>query len=335
MSRASANAASMACVTPGRRRPPGRARSPSHRSRRRSSATRGRPGPGPCRRRGRARCTTPRSRRAATRARRRRSARPPARSPSRSSADDLVDPLDLGDDVAGAPPQHVVGQPGQHLVERLADDLAQRLDTEDLGRLLAGCAARAVLPVGQGVAGPGVGDEQDDVVGGRGRTAPARGCRRGSRAAGRAARVQCIAAAWSMPPVGAPAMSFSARWHAAARTSRPSGESSRPRPKRSDTAAATAHSSAAELDSPAPRGTRPSTTTSRPRTAYPACRRAHTTPATYAVHPCGCPAATSSMSTSTDESSCSEWMRSRSSSRGEAAHRVRCGSAMGSARPPL
>ena len=70
-----------------------------------------------------------------------------------------------------------------------------------------------------------------------------------------------------MPPVGAPAMTFSASTQRAASRARPSGEASRSRSKRSLAAAATAHSRAAELDSPAPKGTVESTTTSSPSTA--------------------------------------------------------------------
>ena len=101
----------------------------------------------------------------------------------------------------------------------------------------------------------------------RGRRARAR-CRRcGSRGAGVVAPAQQEAADWSMPPVGAPATSFSAR-----RRRRPAGrgrlvdEQARGRRGRS-TAAPTAHSRAAELDSPAPTGTSQSMVTSSPRTS--------------------------------------------------------------------
>ena len=83
-----------------------------------------------------------------------------------------------------------------------------------------------------------------------------------------------------MPPVGAPAMSFSARTHASASRARPGSSPSNPSSNRSLAAAPTEHSSAAELDSPAPTGTRLSTVTSMPRTSCPASRSAHSTPAT-------------------------------------------------------
>ena len=83
-----------------------------------------------------------------------------------------------------------------------------------------------------------------------------------------------------MPPVGAPAMSFSACTHAAASSARLASSSNSPNPNRSLAAAPTEHSRAAELDSPAPTGTRLSTVTSIPRTSCPASRSAHSTPAT-------------------------------------------------------
>ncbi len=91
------------------------------------------------------------------------------------------------------------------------------------------------------------------------------------------------AIAWSIPPVGAPTMSFSARMHSL--TIRSRRVSSRSRPATSQAAIATATSSEAELDSPAPRGTRPSTSRSRPGTVTWSPCRAHSTPATYAANP--------------------------------------------------
>ena len=79
---------------------------------------------------------------------------------------------------------------------------------------------------------------------------------------------------WSMPPVGAPAASDSARTLGATRS-----RTSRPRPAASVAARATEQISAAELDSPEPRGTRPSTSRSSPGTSWPASRSAHTAPA--------------------------------------------------------
>ena len=83
-----------------------------------------------------------------------------------------------------------------------------------------------------------------------------------------------------MPPVGAPAISFSARTQAAASRARPASSASSPRSNRSLAAAPTEHSSAAELDRPAPTGTSLSTVTSIPLTAWPSARSAHSTPAT-------------------------------------------------------
>ncbi|SPB30504.1 hypothetical protein MAJHIDBO_00815 [Propionibacterium freudenreichii subsp. shermanii] len=84
---------------------------------------------------------------------------------------------------------------------------------------------------------------------------------------------------WSTPPVGASAISFSAVWQATASCLRPASSASRPRPNRSDAAAATEHSSAAELDSPAPINSVDPITMSTPRTGCPAWRNAHSTPA--------------------------------------------------------
>ena len=69
-----------------------------------------------------------------------------------------------------------------------------------------------------------------------------------------------------MPPVAAPTTSFSARTHARASSAR-----SRPSPYTSFAANATAHSNAADDDSPAPSGTVSVTCTSSPPTACP-CR---------------------------------------------------------------
>ena len=111
-------------------------------------------------------------------------------------------PRDLGDDVAGAAAQHVVGEarPGRR---RGPPGSTSRSD--DTPSSAAACsqadAALAVLAVVEGVLGAGVGDQQD-VAGcrvvatrpcrhrmprprRRGRTAPARWRRCGSRAAGR------------------------------------------------------------------------------------------------------------------------------------------------------
>ncbi len=86
-----------------------------------------------------------------------------------------------------------------------------------------------------------------------------------------------IAIVWSIPPVGAPATSASARMHAATRSRRTPAVSSRP--VRPATATATAHSRAAEEESPAPNGTVLSRTRSRPVTSRPCSRIAHSTPA--------------------------------------------------------
>ncbi len=90
-----------------------------------------------------------------------------------------------------------------------------------------------------------------------------------------------------MPPVAAPATSFSARMHACASRARPSSEPASPMWKTSSSATATAHSSAAEEDSPAPYGTHESTAASNPpigtralpAPVAPACAMAHATPA--------------------------------------------------------
>ena len=87
-----------------------------------------------------------------------------------------------------------------------------------------------------------------------------------------------IATVWSMPPVGAPATSVSARMHAATRRSLVARSSGMPATEA--TATATEHSRAADDDSPAPSGTVLSTQTSSPPTSTPDSRSAQTTPAT-------------------------------------------------------
>ena len=136
---------------------------------------------------------------------------------------------------------------------------------------------------------------------------------------------------WSMPPVGAPATSDSARMHAAARSRRASGVVSIP--SRSATATATEHSSAAELDRPAPSGTVPSTKTSTPGTSWPASRSAHSTPATYAAQPEA--EARSSRPPSHGSGSWRLAIRTRPSPRGATAAYVAWGSASGRHRPAL
>ena len=90
--------------------------------------------------------------------------------------------------------------------------------------------------------------------------------------------VASIETVWSMPPVGAPTYSVSARtqaWASRSRTLSVRGRSSRPA-----TATATAHSRAAELDRPAPIGTSLSMRISSPGTSSPPWRIAQSTPVT-------------------------------------------------------
>ena len=86
------------------------------------------------------------------------------------------------------------------------------------------------------------------------------------------------ATVWSMPPVGAPATSVSARMQASTRRRRCGSPSASP--TRWAIATATEHSRAADDDSPAPSGTVLSTHTSSPGTSTPASRSAQATPAT-------------------------------------------------------
>ena len=72
---------------------------------------------------------------------------------------------------------------------------------------------------------------------------------------------------WSIPPVGAPATSLSARMQA--RTSEERTPSSTAIPASSAAPRATEHSMAAELDSPAPSGTLLSTVMSMPGRSQP------------------------------------------------------------------
>ena len=86
------------------------------------------------------------------------------------------------------------------------------------------------------------------------------------------------ATVWSMPPVGAPATSVSARMQAVTSRRRPASSSATP--ARWAIATATEHSRAAEDESPAPSGTVLSTHTSSPGTSTPSWRSAQATPAT-------------------------------------------------------
>ena len=122
---------------------------------------------------------------------------------------------------------------------------------------------------------------------------------------------------WSIPPVGAPAISVSARMHAATSASRTSGVTSVP--TRAVTAMATAHSIAAELDRPAPSGTVLSTSRSAPGTSTPLSRSAQGTPAAYAAQPGTAPGATSSRLPSHASACWRLAIRSRPSDRAAAA----------------
>ncbi|AKL64741.1 hypothetical protein M444_04200 [Streptomyces sp. Mg1] len=98
--------------------------------------------------------------------------------------------------------------------------------------------------------------------------------------------VQHMEAIWSITPHGTPTKAFSARWASRAVSGAVSAI-----PYRARSAVATAHSRAAEEDSPAPGGTSPSMRSSAPPTRCPAPRRAQATPAAYADQPPGAPAA--------------------------------------------
>ncbi|CAH0327726.1 hypothetical protein SRABI128_06401 [Microbacterium sp. Bi128] len=97
-----------------------------------------------------------------------------------------------------------------------------------------------------------------------------------------------------MIPVGAPTTLFSARRPMSASSARP-----RPAPVRSERANATAHSRAAEEDSPAPTGTSEVTYRSKPGTVMPARSSSHATPAGYADQPAAWSGAKVSRSNST------------------------------------
>ncbi len=81
-------------------------------------------------------------------------------------------------------------------------------------------------------------------------------------------------ASWSMPPVGAPTKSFSARRDTASRSAAPS-----PASKSSSSAVVTEHTTAADEDNPAPDGTVLSSAMSTPPTPTPSSRSAQRTPA--------------------------------------------------------
>ena len=90
---------------------------------------------------------------------------------------------------------------------------------------------------------------------------------------------------WSMPPVGAPAISFSVRTQLVTRRARPASSGScavpaRPRCATSSMATAAEHSRAAEEDSPPPRGTQETRAASKPgRFSKPSRSRDQATPA--------------------------------------------------------
>ena len=107
-------------------------------------------------------------------------------------------------------------QPGRGPLEAVGPDLAQGGDAEQAAAPLAGLPAGAVLAVDQGVVRPGVDDEQLAGRAPAGRRARARRRSPGSPAAAPPRPGSAATAAWSMPPVGAPAISFSARTQAAA-----------------------------------------------------------------------------------------------------------------------
>ena len=90
-----------------------------------------------------------------------------------------------------------------------------------------------------------------------------------------------------------------------------------------------------ELESPAPTGTVLSTYRSSPGTAWPASRRAHTTPATYAAQPVSDPGPRSATDPVHSSSCCALTTCRTSSARGRAATYVAWGSATGRTRPPL
>src|SRR5699024_4886681 len=100
------------------------------------------------------------------------------------------------------------------------------------------------------------------------------------------------------------------------------------------TADATAHSSAAEEDSPAPTGTSESSTRSAPGISTPPRRSDHTTPATYAAQPVTSPGAVS-VPNSIEPSRIEVHTRTRASARTRALQVVRRSIAIGRHGPPL
>lgn len=131
------------------------------------------------------------------------------------------------------------------------------------------------------------------------------------------------ATVWSIPPVGAPTTSVSAR--TAASTMSSCGPPSRATP--------TAHSSAADEDSPAPTGTVLSTSTSNPPRSWPASRSVQSTPAAYPAQPSTEPSWSSVPSKT--ESCWALATRTSSSARGRSAAYVAWGSATGRTSPRL
>src|ERR1700759_16083 len=96
----------------------------------------------------------------------------------------------------------------------------------------------------------------------------------------------------------------------------------------------TAHSSAADDDSPDPIGTSLETDIVPPGTECPAEHRDHTTPATYAAHPSTSPGLVAN-GIRTDPSARSLDTVSSESPDGSNTTEVRCGSAIGSDHPRL
>ena len=130
-----------------------------------------------------------------------------------------------------------------------------------------------------------------------------------------------------MMPVGAPTTLFSASWPIRASSCRSS-----PSSQRSFRATATAHSTAAEEDSPAPAGTSEVSARSMPAAAWGI---AQATPRGYAAQPVRESGSRSSRLTSTTPEKALLATRSRRSARARAATVVRLSIAIGNAKPPL
>ena len=240
-------------------------------------------------------------------------------------------PLVLGEHVPHPAAQLVV-QGRQRRV--LVLDVSQQLDAQLPRGLLALLAARPVLTVAVGVRGPGVDHEQRQS-----RRLPGPTARAAATSRWQSSEQRGVGATEQRDGLVQPTGRCSGHLLLGPHAGTHQRRARRRRPRRTSASraapSATAHSIAAELDSPAPSGTRPSTMTSMPGTRQPASCSAHTTPAAYEAQPLTAPGPSSFSGASKGSSCCRLVTVSTSSSRPATAAYVAWGSAIGRQKQPL